>query len=160
MSRVYISIGSNVDAEKNIRAAIDALTQQFGSLTLSTVYKNSAIGFEGDDFLNLVVGLETEQSIPEFVESLHSIEAAQGRCRDVEKFSPRTLDIDLLLYGNDLYDSTTITIPRDEIVKYAFVLQPLAELIPEYIHPTENQTINSLWEQFDKTDLKMQPFPL
>ena len=160
MSTVYISIGSNVDAGKNIRAAIAALTEKFGHLILSTVYKNSAIGFEGDDFLNLVVGLETEQSIPEFVDSLHSIEATQGRLRDVKKFSPRTLDMDLLLYGNDIYDSKTITIPRDEIVKYAFVLQPLAELIPEYIHPTENQTINSLWEQFDKTDLKMQPFPL
>lgn len=153
MSIVYISIGSNVDAETNIRAAVTALQKQFGKLTISTVYKNSAVGFDGDDFLNLVVGLETTQSIPEFVDSLHRIEAAQGRSRDVKKFSSRTLDMDLLLYGNDTYESGTITIPRDEITRYAFVLQPLAELIPDYMHPTEKQTISALWANFDKNSL-------
>jgi len=150
MSTVYISIGSNVDAENNIRTAVTTLREQFGALSLSTVYKNSAVGFDGNDFLNLVVGLETSQSIPEFVDSLHQIEAAQGRRRDVKKFSSRTLDMDLLLYDDEIYASPAITIPRDEITRYAFVLQPLAELIPDFIHPTEKQTIADLWASFDK----------
>lgn len=160
MSTVYISIGSNVNAENNIRAAIKALQNQFGELRISTIYQNSAIGFEGDDFLNLVVGLETEKSITDFVDSLHQIEAAQGRCRDTEKFSPRTLDMDLLLYGNDIFESEAITIPRGEITRYAFVLQPLAELVPNYIHPVEKQSIKSIWDNFDKTDLSMKAFNL
>lgn len=153
MSTVYISIGSNVDAENNIRTAVAALQEQFGELTLSTVYKNSAVGFDGDDFLNLVVGLETTQSIPEFVDSLHRIEAAQGRSRDVKKFSSRTLDMDLLLYDDDVYESSSITIPRDEITRYAFVLKPLAELIPDYLHPTEKKSISELWGTFEKNHI-------
>lgn len=153
MSTVYISIGSNVDAENNVRVAIATLQQQFGGLTLSSVYKNSAVGFDGDDFLNLVVGLETTQSIPEFVDSLHRIEEAQGRSRDIKKFSSRTLDMDLLLYDDDVYESAAITIPRDEITRYAFVLKPLAELIPDYLHPTENKSISELWGAFGKNNM-------
>lgn len=152
MATVYISLGSNVDAETNIRAAITALKEQFGELIISTVYKNSAVGFDGDDFLNLVVGLNTELSIPDFVDSLHNIEAAQGRRRDLKKFSPRTLDMDLLLYDDDIFESEKIIIPRDEITKYAFVLQPLAELIPDYIHPVTKQKISDLWTAFDKNN--------
>ncbi len=158
MPEVYISIGSNVDAQANIRAAVAALNKQYGPLSLSTVYQNTAVGFDGDDFLNLVVGLQTEESIPEFVESLHGIEAAQGRMRNTEKkFSSRTLDMDLLLYGNDVFQAGNIVIPRDEITRYGFVLQPLFELIPDYEHPTENCTIAELWAAFDKTELNMLP---
>ncbi|VAW92424.1 2-amino-4-hydroxy-6-hydroxymethyldihydropteridinepyrophosphokinase [hydrothermal vent metagenome] len=161
MPRAYISIGSNVNAEDNIGAAIVALKKRYGDLTLSTVYKNKAVGFDGDDFLNLVVGLETEQSIIDFVEHLHCIEAAQGRARNIEKkFSSRTLDMDLLLYGNDVFYSDNISIPRDEIIRYAFVLQPLFELVPDYYHPTEKCTIAQLWSSFDKQGLTMTPVEL
>jgi len=160
MPVVYISIGSNVDAETNIRAAIKALKSLYGELTISTIYQNSAVGFDGDDFLNLVVGLQTEQSIPEFVDTLHDIEAKQGRLRDAAKFSPRTLDMDLLLYGDEIFDSDSISIPRNEITRYAFVLQPLAELIPDYIHPALEQTISELWKDFDKTNLSMTAYKI
>ncbi len=161
MPQAYISIGSNVNAEDNIIAAIRALKKCYGDLTLSTVYKNRAVGFDGDDFLNLVVGLETAQSITALVENLHRIEAAQGRTRNTEKkFSPRTLDMDLLLYGNEAFHAAGISIPRDEITRYAFVLQPLFEITPNYYHPTENCTIAQLWDNFDKKDLTMQPVEL
>jgi len=158
LATAYISIGSNVDAEVNIHAAIRALNRSYTGLVTSTVYKNSAEGFDGDDFLNLVVGLETEQSIPDFVHSLHQIEAAQGRVRDAVKFSSRALDMDLLLYANETFKSLSVTIPRDEITRYAFVLQPLFELIPEYIHPQLKLSIAELWAEFDKKGLKMTPF--
>jgi len=160
MALAYISIGSNVDAEKNIRAALTALEARYGKLTLSTIYQNSAVGFDGDDFLNLVVGVETEQSIPDFVESLHEIEAAQGRTRNTAKFSPRTLDMDLLLYDSEVFHSATILIPRDEITRYAFVLRPLAELIPDYVHPVEKKSISNIWAEFEQTNQNMTPIEL
>jgi len=156
MAVAYISIGSNVDAKTNIRAALAALEARYGKLNLSTIYQNSAVGFDGDDFLNLVVAVDTEQSIPEFVESLHKIEATQGRIRNTAKFSSRTLDMDLLLYDSEVFHSASISIPRDEITRYAFVLQPLFELIPDYTHPSLNKTIAELWAAFDKTDINMQ----
>jgi len=156
MFSVYLSLGSNINADVNLRAAIDALKEQYGQLELSTVYQNRAVGFEGDDFLNLVVGLRTEQSIPEIVEFLHRVEASRGRDRRTGKFSARTLDMDLLLYGSEIYQSDSVFIPRDEITRYAFVLQPLQELIPEFQHPIENKTIQQLWDSFDKTNLDMR----
>lgn len=160
MSTAYISIGSNVDAVANIQAAIKALRSQYGALELSTIYKNKAVGFEGDDFLNLVAGLETEQSIPELVDSLHAIEASQGRDRHSAKFSPRTLDMDLLLYDDEIFRSASVNIPRDEITRYAFVLLPLFELIPDYVHPRLGSSIAQLWVDFDKSNLHMTAFPL
>ncbi len=160
MSTVYISIGSNVNAELNIRAAIEALKIKYGALRLSTVYQNKAVGFDGDDFLNLVVGLKTGQSIPEFVDSLHQIEAAQGRVRNKARFASRTLDMDLLLYANETFKSPHISIPRDEITRYTFVLQPLFELAPDYIHPRLKLSIADLWSEFDKTNQHMTPIEL
>ena len=160
MAEVYISIGSNVDAQNNIKADLSTLKNQFGDLTLSPIYQNTAIGFDGDDFINLVVGLTTELSIIELVDSLHQIEAAQGRNRESAKFSPRTLDMDLLLYDQECFDSPQVSIPRDEITKYAFVLQPLFDLIPDFIHPSLNVSIKSLWEDFDKQNLQMTEISL
>lgn len=160
MARVYISIGSNVDAKENIQAAIAALENQFGRLTQSKIYENKAVGFDGDDFLNLVVGLDTRLAILDFVAALHQIEAAQGRTREAAKFSPRSLDMDLLLYDNEIFESTTVNIPRDEITRYAFVLQPLFELVPDYSHPTLSKTIAQLWMEFDKTELQMKAVSL
>ena len=160
MKRAYVSIGSNVDAEKNIVAAITALKNNFTNLELSTVYQNTAVGFDGDDFLNLVAGFDTSLTIPELVGFFHQVERAQGRQRDEKKFSSRTLDIDLLLYANEVFESGSISIPRDEILKYAFVLQPLAELVPDYIHPVLNRRIIDLWQAFDKKDLDMKAYTL
>jgi len=160
MPTAYISLGSNVNAKENIQAAITALKSQFGPLAISTIYQNKAVGFDGDDFLNLVVGLETDLSIVDFVDVLHRIEAAQGRVRDTAKFAPRTLDMDLLLYGDEIFESPAVTIPRDEITRYAFVLQPLYELAPDYRHPLLNKTISQIWALFDKSNLKMTAIKL
>ena len=157
MAKAYISIGSNVDAEANIRGAINVLKAQFSEVSLSVIYQNKAVGFDGDDFLNLVVGLETDLSILDLVDFLHQIEAAQGRNRNSAKFAPRTLDMDLLLYDQEVFESPSVTIPRNEITQYAFVLQPLFELIPDYRHPLLNKTISQIWASFDKSNLQMTP---
>ena len=146
MTRAWISVGSNVDRERNIRLAIDNLQQAFGELVLSPVYRTRAEGFKGDDFLNLVIGVETELSLENLRQHMRDIEDRQGRIRGDNKFASRTLDLDLLTWGN-LVDQER-GIPRDEILKYAFVLKPLADVAPEEFYPGSEQTYAQLWAAF------------
>ncbi|MCW8930191.1 MAG: 2-amino-4-hydroxy-6-hydroxymethyldihydropteridine diphosphokinase [Gammaproteobacteria bacterium] len=146
---VYVGIGSNIDQEKYIRLAVQYLKESFGEhchLQLSPVYKTQAVGFDGDDFFNLVASFSTDLSPIEVEKKLKEIEHQNGRRRNQEKFSARTLDIDLLLYDQDIINSHGISVPRDEIEKYAFVLSPLADLTPELIHPQTKLTIADMWK--------------
>ncbi len=146
--RVYVGIGSNIEQEKYIQLAAKALANSFGEqcqLQLSPVYKTQAIGFDGDDFLNLVACFETSMSAIEVEKTLKAIEHRHGRRRNQEKFSARTLDIDLLLYDLDIINQDGISVPRDEIEKYAFVLCPLADIASELIHPLSKKTIQQMW---------------
>ena len=143
---VYVSIGSNIDRERNIRAAVMALEQQFGHIGLSSVYETQAQGFAGDPFYNLVAGFETMLSADEINSALHAIENRHGRQRGKQKFAARTLDLDLLLYGDEVVDDKNI--PRNEITRYAFVLQPLVEIAPNLLHPQHKQTMLELWNDF------------
>ncbi len=147
---VYVGIGSNIEAEKYIRLAIKYLHHSFGphcDLQLSPVYKTQAIGFDGNDFFNLVASFMTELSALEVALKLKEIEQQNGRCHNQEKFSARTLDIDLLLYDQAIINDGNISIPRDEIEKYAFVLSPLADLAPDLIHPVSGQNMAQMWLQ-------------
>jgi len=149
MPEVYIGAGSNVDPRRHLRAGLVALADRYGLLRVSPVYRNSAVGFAGDDFLNLVIGLETDEPVGEVARYLGEVEAANGRTRTEEKFSPRTLDLDLLLYGNLVGEFDGVELPRSEITRYAFVLKPLADLVPEARHPVEGATYADLWAGFD-----------
>ncbi len=157
MAYVYISIGSNVDREYNIRSALDALEQAFSSLERSAVYETQAVGFEGQPFYNLVVGFETTQEPLILVETLRAIENDHGRERKEKRFSDRTLDLDLLLYDDDIIEQGKLKLPRDEILKYAFVLGPLAEIAGHKIHPVEHQSYYDLWGSFDDSGQPMSP---
>lgn len=148
MATVYLSLGSNVDKTKNITAGIRALRETFGELVCSPVYENAAVGFEGDSFYNLVVGLVTDEPVIEVARLCRAIEEAQGRDRSAPKFSSRTLDIDLLLYDELVIDDGTLEIPRGEITRYAFVLRPLADIAPDVVHPQTGKTIAELWQAF------------
>jgi 2-amino-4-hydroxy-6-hydroxymethyldihydropteridine diphosphokinase len=148
MPRVYISIGSNIDREANIRSAIHVLQERFGELSLSSVYETEAVGFEGDDFYNLVAGFDTDESIESISLWLDEVENSHGRDRSAPKFGPRTLDMDLLLYGDVV--SEEFRVPRDEIMRYAFVLGPLAELAPDLRHPVSEVTMQQSWSAFDQ----------
>ena len=151
MARVYLSLGSNVDAEKNLRAGMHDLRAKYGALQVSTVYESEAVGFNGDNFINFVVCLDSEDDVHTTQANMNTIEEAHGRIRGSEKFSSRTLDIDILLYDDLVINEKGLSLPRDEIEKYAFVLQPLAELAPELKHPVSGKTYKSLWEEFDKS---------
>jgi 2-amino-4-hydroxy-6-hydroxymethyldihydropteridine diphosphokinase len=146
MSQVYVSIGSNIDRERHIRSAVKALRQQFGSITLSSVYETRAQGFAGDPFYNMVAGFQTPLGVEGINDLLHDIENRHGRRRGEQKFSPRTLDLDLLLFDDVVMDENNI--PRDEITRYAFVLLPLAEIAPDINHPRYQKPLRALWHEF------------
>lgn len=154
MARVYLSLGSNIDAENNLRAGVRDLRNKYGTLQISTVYESTAVGFEGDNFLNFVVGLDSNDDVQTTQTNMSAIEEAHGRIRGAEKFSSRTLDIDILLYDDLIINEAGLNLPRDEIEKYAFVLQPLAELAPGLTHPVSGKTYIELWEAFDKSKAK------
>ena len=156
MARVFVSIGSNIDRTNNIRACIQSLRELYGDLILSTTWENEAVGFDGDAFFNLVAGFDTQDSIEDVVAAFRVIETRQGRERHSERFSARTLDIDLLLYDDLVTDEGNLQVPRDEITRYAFVLKPLAEVFPEGVHPVLNQTFSELWKAFDVTESEMK----
>ena len=148
MARVYVSIGSNVEREANIRAAVQALRKRFGILKLSSVYENRPIGFEGTNFYNLVAAFDTDES-PEAVNAiLHDIEHQFGRERGAARFSSRTIDLDLLLY-DELVRDDALRIPRPEITEYACILRPLAELAPGLTHPVTGLTYAEMWKRFN-----------
>jgi len=160
MARVYVSIGSNIEREQNIRAAVQALRDRFGALTLSQVYENQPIGFEGENFYNLVAAFDTDKT-PEAVSAiLHDIEQRRGRKRGPSRFTSRTIDLDLLLYNDLIREQVTLHLPRREIDEYACVLRPLAELAPEARHPRSGETFATLWARFDQTAQPLTPVML
>lgn len=150
MPVVYVSVGSNIRRRSSIKAGMRALFELYGPLAVSSVYETEAVGFSGDPFYNFVVAFETEDSPSQIQRCMKQIEINCGRKRDGRKNNPRTLDMDLLLYGNLQLESKTLQVPRDEIFKYAFVLQPLAELAPELGCPGRKQTFKQLWQDYQQ----------
>ncbi len=154
MTRAYVSIGSNIEREKNVRSAVDALRRRFGKLVVSPVYESKAVGFEGADFYNLVVGFDTETSLDELNAVLQSIEDAHGRDRSGAKFSSRTLDLDVLLYGELIDHTPPHHVPRSEIIEHAFVLRPLSDIAGRTRHPESRTTFAELWR---RAEHRLQP---
>lgn len=150
----YISIGSNIDKESHIPSSLNALRKLFGDLIVSSVYETEPIGFVGDKFHNLIVQFESELSAKEVAKLLRQIELDHGRSRESQKFSARTLDLDLILYGEQVISDGRLQIPRDEIERYAFVLEPLAEIAAERLHPVSGKSFGQLWQNFDKRGLQ------
>lgn len=156
MTRGYISIGSNINKDEHIPASLRALELAFGKLTVSSIYESEPVGFTGDVFYNLVVGFDSELEVKAVAKQLRQIELDNGRTRDSRKFAARTLDLDLILYGDLIVNDGRLQIPRDEIEHYAFVLEPLAEIAPDLKHPINHISYAELWNKFDKTELKQK----
>jgi len=153
---VYVSAGSNAEPEANLRLACRELARRYGPLALSAVYRNPPVGFVGDDFLNLVLRFRTSEGPAAIVQELERLHVLAGRVRGPERFAPRTLDLDLLLYGDAVIPEHGIRVPREDILKYGFVLGPLAELAPDLRHPVTGQTMAELWAGFDQREYPLE----
>jgi 2-amino-4-hydroxy-6-hydroxymethyldihydropteridine diphosphokinase len=151
---IYISVGSNVDKEKHTKAGLQGMYHAFGELTLSSVFESESVGFEGNNFYNLVIKANTTLSITQVCAVLKQIEQDNKRQRVEQKFAPRTLDLDLLLYDRQVI-SQPIELPRPEVLYNAFVLKPLAEIAADEIHPVVNQSYANLWQTYDKSQQKL-----
>lgn len=149
MPTVYLGLGSNIDPQKNLGFALVELGKRFGKLETSSVYRSTAYGFDGDDFLNLVICLDTELPPIEVHAQLEQIHRAAGRDQAARGYSPRSLDIDLLLYDDLILDEPPIRLPRLDVLKFSFVLGPLVEIAPELVHPETNRSLQDHWDQFD-----------
>jgi 2-amino-4-hydroxy-6-hydroxymethyldihydropteridine diphosphokinase len=148
MARVYLSLGSNLEPRRYLRAALDELSERFGALTVSPAYRSKSVGFDGADFVNLAVGLDTDLSPEALNVWLHALEDRHGRRRDVPRFSDRTLDVDIVLYDDLVRQGVGhLDIPRKEL-RHAFVLKPIADIAPELVHPVSGQTMAALWATF------------
>jgi len=156
----FISIGSNIDKEIHIPSSINALKKQFGEVVLSSLYETEAVGFEGDDFINLIVQFNSDFDAKTIAKILRKIELEHGRTRDSRKYAARTLDLDLVLYGDLIISDGRLQIPRDEIERYAFVLEPLAEIAPHSLHPVSKISYSQLWNNYDKSNLKQLKLPV
>lgn len=150
MTGVYVAAGSNVDARRNIRLALSALRRTFPGLRVSRVYQNAAVGFAGDDFINLVVGFDTALSLKDLVGELRRIEALCGRARDAPKWAPRPMDLDILLYGDLVTVTPEATLPRPDLLRRPYMLGPLADIAAAVQHPLVRRTIGELWGEFDR----------
>ena len=148
MALVFVGIGSSINRAENIRLGIQALQAEFGQIQLSSIYESEAVGFKGGNFYNLVISLHSPLDAKTIIKQLKKIEKKLGRPEKTIKFAPRTLDLDLLLH--DQLIAAEIDIPRAEILKNAFVLQPLSELAPQLKHPILQQNYQSLWDKFPK----------
>lgn len=148
MARVYLSLGSNVDPQRHLAAALDELHARFGPLVVSPAYRTKSVGFDGPDFVNLAVGLDTDLSPRDLNDWLHALEDRHGRRRDVPRFSDRTLDLDIVFYDRLVTEGPGhLQIPRDEL-KHAFVLRPMADIAPGFVHPLTGLSMAELWAAF------------
>lgn len=148
MARVYLSLGSNLEPHRYLRAALSELRERFGALAVSPAYRSKSVGFEGADFINLAVGLDTDLSPEALNDWLHALEDRHGRRRDVPRFSDRTLDLDIVLYDDLVRQGEGhLDIPRKEL-RHAFVLKPIADIAPQLRHPVSGRTMAELWAAF------------
>lgn len=153
MHKGYISIGSNIDKDIHIPASLVALKKLFGPLIVSSIYESEAVGFVGDSFYNLIVEFNSNLEVKDAAKLLRQIELDNGRSRNSQKFSSRTLDLDLILYDDLIINDGRLQIPRDEIERYAFVLEPLAEIAPSLKHPISQINYATIWLNYDKSQL-------
>ena len=150
VAEVFVSVGSNVEPEHNLRWGLEQMRQRFGGLRVSPVYRNTPVGFDGDDFYNLVVAFDTAESPQAVSAALDAMESNCGRTRHGTPFGPRTLDLDLLLHGDSTLDEPGLVLPRPDLLRYAFMLGPLAALAGDRRHPVTGESFAQLWARFDR----------
>ena len=151
-TEVFVGLGSDIEPRRNLGAALDRLAACFGALRISPVYQCEAVGFDGDPFLNLVVGFSTTEPLVGVSAFLRAVERDFGRSRSEARFAARTLDLDIILFGDTVGEEAGLRLPRSDILRYGFVLKPLADLVPDAVHPVCGESYRALWD-------RLQPGP-
>lgn len=148
MGRAWLSLGSNLDADRWLALAVAELRQRFGALAISPVYRSAAVGFDGPDFLNLAVGIDSDLGPEALNDWLHALEDRHGRVRGGDRYASRTLDVDIVLYDDLVMTGEGhLELPRGEL-RHAFVLKPMADIAPDLRHPVDGRTMAELWAAF------------
>jgi len=156
---VYVAAGSNVAPERHLALAVAELAREFPGVRFSPWYRNRAVGFAGEDFINLVAGFDTALAVRDVLARLHAIETLCGRPREAPRWAPRSMDLDVLLYGDLICDEPGLKLPRPDLLRRAYMLGPLAELAPEVMHPTVHLSIAELWRRFDRAAHPLERVP-
>jgi len=157
MADVAVSIGSNLERERSVSEALVGLREVFGELAISPVYESPAYGFEGPAFYNLVVVFETVLDVHAVRELIQGIEARRGRTRVDKRFDSRALDLDLLLYADAVLYDDGLDVPRREILEHAYILKPLADLLPERRHPVTGKSFAQIWVESEQKTAALSP---
>lgn len=158
MNLVTVSLGSNMAPVRHLRLCLDALSDTFGELQISRVFESEPVGFIGGrNFYNLVVAFYSNWGPGELQAWSKQLEIAHGRPLVTAKFSPRALDIDLLTVGDICDTIDGVRLPRSDIHRYAFVLQPLAELLPDQCPPGCDTPYAALWRTFERGNQRLWP---
>jgi 2-amino-4-hydroxy-6-hydroxymethyldihydropteridine diphosphokinase len=155
MSEVFVALGSNIDPAVRLLQAARLLKAQYPDTRFSACYRNPAFGFKGADFINAVARFSTDLPVPALLHVLHGIEAQCGRAREDPKWGPRAMDLDLLLYGDQVGEGPGYTLPRRDLLRRVYMLGPLAELAPLVRHPISGEPIGALWAAFAQADHSM-----
>ena len=160
MPDAWVAAGSNVRPRDNLRRALATLGAEFPGLQASRAFSNTAVGFQGDDFVNLVMRFPADLPLPALLERLKSVERECGRESGGPKWGPRTLDLELLLYGGQLGRFAGALLPHPDLTTRAWVLGPLAELAPDLVHPVLGEKFSVLWRHFDQGAHPLVPVAL
>ena len=147
MTLIAVSLGSNINRESNIRTSVNEIRARYPQAIFSPVVKSEAVGFKGPYFLNLAASYQSNLGIPDVLSELHLIEDQLGRERSKNQMSSRTIDLDLLLYGDGVFYDQGFDVPRKEILDSAHVLKPLSDILPNIVHPVIGEALSALWNQ-------------
>ena len=160
MPDAYVAAGSNVRPRESLAKALGMLAREFPGLRVSRAFSNPAVGFTGDDFINLVAVFPAEIPTEALLERLKAVERACGREPGAPKWEARTLDLDLLLHGDRVGRVAGKNLPHPDLSTRAWVLGPLAELAPGLMHPVAGERIDELWRRFDQSAHRLTPVSL
>jgi 2-amino-4-hydroxy-6-hydroxymethyldihydropteridine diphosphokinase len=158
-NRAFVAIGSNIEPERNLKAAVRLLASRCRLLALSPVYETTPVGrTDQPDFLNAAALIETELGAEELkVLVLQDIERTLGRVRSADKNAPRTIDLDITLFNDEVLDVGDRHIPDRDLLRYPHVAVPMADLAPRYVHPESGQTLQEIAERMQRVGLVPRP---
>jgi len=157
---VYVAAGGNIAPLEALPRALAAVRTRLGPIRVSPAYANAAVGFDGDEFVNLAFGFETRLSLEQVLRKLHAVERLCGRERGAPRWAPRRMDLDVLLYGDLAGEFAGAQLPRPDLIRRAYMLGPLAALAPAVVHPTLGLTIAELWSRFNRDAHPLRPVAL